>query len=402
MGTASSIRAYTGPVFFERGFRPFFFAAGAFGAAALPLWLYLFASGADLPAYVSGREWHIHEMLYGYLAAAMTGFVLTAVPNWTGRMPVTGGRLAALFVLWLAGRAAFFFSAAAPALMAAVDAAYLVALAALVWREVIAGGNRRNIPVCVLVSLLALANVLFHVTRLTETVIIDGLFDERLGLAAAATLLLLIGGRVTPSFTRNWLMRQGIMDEAKMPAPMGPLDKSAALVALVALGLWLFLPDWKLTAFAFAVAAVRHFMRVARWKGLSTFAEPLVTILHIGYFWLPVWFLLMAVSIAWPEFLGYSTAVHALTAGAITTMTLAIMTRASLGHSGRKLTADRITTAIYVLAVIGAVVRICAPFLPMGYMGSIHLAGSLTAVAFLLFAWHYAPIFFRPRPKQPA
>ena len=400
MATARSIRAYNGPVFFERGFRPFFFAAGIWGALALPLWIFLFATGADLPAYVSAREWHIHEMLYGYLPAAMTGFVLTAVPNWTGRMPVTGGRLAALSALWLAGRLAFLFSAAAPVLAAVVEAAYLVALAALIWREVLAGGNRRNIPVCLLVSALALANVLFHLTRLTSLEIIDPLFDERLGLSAAAILLMLIGGRVTPSFTRNWLMRQGIMDEKRMPAPMNAFDKSSALMALIALALWLFLPDWKLTALAFAIAAVRHFMRVARWKGHTTCAEPLVTILHLGYLWLPVWFLLMAISIAWPDELAYSTAIHALTAGAIVTMTLAVMTRASLGHSGRKLTADGVTKGIYMLAIAGALARVIAPLSPMGYMPTVHMAGTLTALAFALFSWHYAPVFLKPRGKQ--
>ncbi len=399
MGTASSIRAYSGPVFFERGFRPFFFAAGLWGALALPLWIYLFATGQDLPAYIAARDWHIHEMLYGYLPAAMTGFVLTAVPNWTGRMPVVGAPLAGLFALWVAGRLAMLFSGLAPSAAAFVDAAYLVVLSALIWREVLAGGNRRNIPVCLLVSALAAANVLFHLTRLTSLEILDPLFDERLGLSAAAILLMLIGGRVTPSFTRNWLMRQGIMDEAKMPASMDALDKSAAFMALAALVLWLFAPDWPLTALAFLVAAVRHVMRLARWKGASTCAEPLVTILHLGYAWLPAWFLLMAISIAFPDALAYSTAIHALTAGAITTMTLAVMTRASLGHSGRKLTADGITVTIYVLAILGALARIIAPLSPMGYMPTVHMAGTLTALAFALFAWHYAPVFLKPRGK---
>ena len=397
MATAASMRAHAGPAFFERGFRPFFFAAGVWGALALPLWLWMFATGSEVPAYVSGREWHIHEMLYGYLAAAMTGFVLTAVPNWTGRMPVVGGALAALFALWVAGRVAFFFSELAPWPLALVDMAFLIVLAALIWREVLAGRNFRNVPVCVLVSLIALANVLFHVTRLTGITIIDGLFDERLALAAVATLLMLIGGRVTPSFTRNWLMKRGIMDESRLPAPFGPYDKSTAILTLAVLGLWLFLPDWKLTALGFALLAVRHLIRVARWKGLSTFAEPLVTILHVGYLWLPVWFALMAVSIAWPEVMGYSTAIHALTAGAITTMTLAIMTRASLGHSGRRLTADRVTQVIYALAIIGAILRIAAPLSPMGYEPTVHLSGTLTALAFLVFAVHYAPVFFKPR-----
>ena len=395
--TAEAMRSHAGSAFFERGFRPFFFGAGVWGALSLPVWLWMFASGSDVPAYVSGREWHIHEMLYGYLAAALTGFTLTAVPNWTGRMPVVGRPLAALFAVWIAGRIAFFFSGAIPVLAAVIDSAFLILLAGLIWREVIAGGNKRNIPVCVLVSLIALGNVLFHITRLAEVTLIDETFDERLTLVAISLLLMLIGGRIVPSFTRNWLMKWGIRDEARLPAPFGPFDRSTMAMTVVILLLWLFLPDWKLTAAAFALMAVRHFIRLLRWKGWTTFAEPLVTILHAGYLWIPVWCALMAVSIAWPDVLDYSTAIHALTAGAIVTMTLAVMTRASLGHSGRPLTADRITQIIYLLAILGAIARLFAPLSPMGYAPTVHLSGTLTALAFLIFAVHYAKVFFRPR-----
>ena len=372
--------------FFSRGFRPFFFGAAAWGALAILLWVALLAAGFALPTHLSGRDWHVHTMLFGYLPAAMAGFLLTAVPNWTGRLPLAGRRLAALFALWLAGRVAIMFSSVAPWPAAFIDMAFPIVLAGLIWREIVAGGNRRNVPVALLVSLLALAGMLFHLSRLTDTAL-DPLLAERLGLAAAALLLLLIGGRVTPSFTRNWLRQRGVTDEQEMPAPFGPLDKAAALIALVALAGWVAWPDAGITAALLAVAGVMHAVRLLRWKGWATFHEPLVTILHVGYGWLPVWMLLQALAITGG--MGTSDALHALTAGAIVVMTLAVMTRASLGHSGRKLTANTLTQVIYALAIIGALLRINAG----GNDILIHISGTLTAAALGLFAIAYAPVF---------
>ncbi len=395
MPSAEHIRAHAGPAIFERPMRPFFLAAGVWGALALPLWLFLFATGGAIPAYVPAREWHIHEMLYGYLPAAMTGFVLTAVPNWTGRLPVSGGGLAALFLLWAAGRCAFFFSALAPAPAAAVDSAFLVSVAGLIWRETLAGRSRRTLHLGVLVPLLALANVLFHLTRLTDIEILDPLFDERLGLSAAAMMLAFVGGRMTPSFTRNWLMKRGVKDEGRLPAPYGEVDRSALFMAAAVLLMWLFLPEWKLTAFIFFFVAMRNLLRMTRWKGERTCAEPAVNIMHMGYLWLTIWFGLMAFSVGWPEELSRTTAMHALTAGAIPVTTLAVMTRSALTQSGRAPRADAATRAIYALAVAGAAIRIVADISPLGYAATTHVSGACTALAFALFAIRYWRILTR-------
>ena len=207
---------------------------------------------------------------------------------------------------------------------------------------------------------------------------------------------MLIGGRVTPSFTRNWLMKRGVREEARLPAAFGPLDKAAALIALVALAGWVAWPDAGITAALLAVAGVIHAVRLIRWKGWTTLREPLVTILHVGYGWLPIWMLLQALAIAGG--MRASEALHALTAGAVVTMTLAVMTRASLGHSGRPLRADPVTRIIYTLAVAGALLRINAA----GSDILIHAAGALTASALGLFAISYAPVFFRPGDSRPA
>ncbi len=380
-------------VFFSRAFRPFFFGAGLMGGLMLLFWLLMLAGAAQPPTHLAPRDWHVHEMIFGYFAAAMTGFLLTAVPNWTGRMPLAGGPLMLLFGLWLAGRAAMFVSAVVPALAIAIDAAYLPLLAFLVWREIIAGNNRRNIVVAALVSGLAIANLLFHAQYMFGWPVSP--LAERLALSVAAGLILLIGGRIVPSFTRNWLMKQGVREEARLPAPFGGFDKAAVLAATLALLAWIALAEHALAGALFALAGVAHLVRLRRWRGWTAAKEPLVWILHAGYLWLPAWMLLMAAAAfgLWPV----TDALHALTAGAIVNMTLAVMTRASLGHSGRPLAADTFTTIIYALAMTGGLARVLAAALPPA--PAWHASGALTAGALLLFALGYAPVFFRPRVR---
>ncbi len=379
-------------VFFSRAFRPFFFGAGLFGGLLIILWLVMLTGAFEPPSHLSARDWHVHEMIFGYFAAAMTGFLLTAVPNWTGRMPLAGAPLALLFGLWLAGRLAMFFSDIAPYTAIVADAAYLPVLSFLIWREIIAGRNRRNIVVALLVTALMAANLVFHAQFLFGPDTIP--LAERLGLSVAAGLVMLIGGRIVPSFTRNWLMKQGVRDEPSLPTPFGPFDRLAVVVAALALAGWAWLGEHPAVGALFGLAGLLNLLRLLRWRGWLAMSEPLVWILHVGYLWLPAWMLLMAASAfgLWP----FTDALHALTAGAIVVMTLAVMSRASLGHSGRPLKANALTTIIYLLAIAGALVRVLAAYLPT--MMAWHLSGTLTAGALLLFAFSYAPVFFRPRP----
>ena len=394
--TAQSVRRFTGPVFFERGFRPFFFGGALFAGLAVPLWTMMLATGDTVPSYLSGRDWHIHEMVFGFLPAVFTGFLLTAIPNWTGRLPFTGMRLAGLFALWLAGRVAIALSGLAPLPAAVIDSIYLIVVTLLIVREILAGGNKRNLPVAAIVAIIAVANAGFHARALG-----GGDFDifVRLGLAGVAGLLILIGGRVTPSFTRNWLARQ---PGAKLPAPLGPLDKAAMLSGVAAITAWVFLPQTIVSSLLFAIAAIATAVRLSRWRGLATTAEPLVTILHIGYGWLVVWMALMALSGFGDTVIEPQRALHALTAGAAGTMTLAVMTRASLGHSGRRLTADRTTQIIYLLVIAGGVLRVIQGWLPFDAVTLSSLAGGLWSAGFLLFAIAYFPVFFMRRKKRTA
>jgi uncharacterized protein involved in response to NO len=376
---------------FERGFRPFFFGAAAFGALALPVWLGLLVLGWTLPTSLAARDWHVHEMIFGYVPAVLAGFLLTAIPNWTGRLPVAGRPLMLLAALWLAGRLAMAVSALAPVACAVIDAGFLIALAAVAWREVVAGKKIRHAPICVLVTLFALANVGFHVAALGD---IDRTLAERLALAVIAFLISLIGGRIVPSFTCNWMAQAG---RDALPASLGIVDKAALAATGVGLVGWIIVPENPVTAALLAVSAALMALRLARWRGWSTAREPLVLILHVGYGWLPVWMALTAARILWPDVIDASTAMHALTAGAIGTMTVAVMSRATLGHSGRPLAADRLTVAIYALITAGAALRILTPFLPLDYTLLLTTAGLFWSAGLALFVVGYAPIFFRAR-----
>lgn len=385
MNTAAQRRAYSGPALFSFGFRPFFLFGAAWAALIVPLWLGSFLHGGP-EAFT--RDWHIHEMLFGFLAAVMAGFLTTAVPNWTGRMPVIGTPLGALVGLWVAGRLAMLFPSP---IGNAVDSLFLIAFAAVIWREVLAGRNWRNFGVCLLVSLFALANVGFHLSRAGSLAT-----GERIGLAVAAVLIALIGGRITPSFTRNWLKARG---EAAMPAPAGRFDQACLILTAVAGGLWATIPDQPLAGGALAVAGAANLARLARWRGWTTLKEPIVTVLHLGYGWLGVALLLLGASVLTP-IVPRTAGVHALTAGAIGAMTLAVMTRASRGHTGRPLAADGATLAIYAAINLAALARVAAPFLPAWHVLLLTISAALWSLAFGGFAAAYGRMLITPRPAR--
>ncbi len=383
------------PPILSYGFRPFFFLAALHAGVAIPVWLSMYFAGLTLPGPFAGLHWHAHEMLFGYLQAVIAGFVLTAIPNWTGRLPLSGRPLAGLAFLWGAGRVA---SAAAPypEVAMAIDAMFPAMLAFAVWREVVAGRNWKNAPVAVMITLFGLANVLDHAANLD---LVTHGFGIRLALAVIAMLMALIGGRIVPSFTRNWLVRQGVKE---LPASFGLLDKAALASAVAACVAWTVAPDAGATGLLLILAGLLLGARLARWRGSRTAREPIVLILHFGYAWLAVALALLGgatIIDAIPQ----SAALHALTAGAIGTMTLAVMTRASLGHTGREITADRAVVVAYVAITVGAALRVAAPFVGDWYAPVLATGGGLWSAAFLVFVVRYAPILWgRRKPGQPA
>jgi uncharacterized protein involved in response to NO len=329
-------------------------------------------------------------MLFGYLAAVMTGFILTAIPNWTGRLPLSGWPLAGLVGLWVVGRIACTFIPQ-PLAAALLDLAFPATLAFAVWREVLAGKNWRNAPVATMLTLFGLANALHHGEGLAW---IPGL-GPRLALAVAAVLIALIGGRIVPSFTRNWLVKKG---HSNLPASFGLIDKAALASAVLAALSWTAFPDSEATGGLMILAGLLLMVRLLRWRGGATFREPILFVLHAGYGWLAVSFLLLGAS-RLTDTVPQSAALHALTAGAIGTMTLAVMTRASLGHTGREIVADSATVAIYLAVTAGAALRVLAPFAGDWYAHVLGCGGALWSAAFLLFAVRYAPVLWGPKAR---
>lgn len=388
-------RAWQGPAVLSFGFRPFFLLGAIWAAAAMVLWIAMLTGRLALPTAFDPVSWHAHEFLFGYLGAIIAGFLLTAVPNWTGRLPVTGWALGGLVVLWLAGRLAVSVSQYLdPIAVASADLAMLLVLAGLLGREIVVGKNWRNLPVVALLVVFCLANGLFHWESAKGTFAAQG-YGLRLGLGAAVLMIALIGGRIVPSFTRNWLAKRG---EGRLPVPpMQVFDKIALAGLLAAVLCWLMKPDALVTAVFLAIAGVLHLVRLMRWAGDRTGAEPLVFILHAGYFFLPLGALAGAAEIFGYGFVGAGTAQHLWMAGGIGLMTLAVMTRATLGHTGRELTAGGETIAIYVAVVLAVAARFAAGFWP-GHALLLHgVSGAAWIAAFGGFAGVYGPLLLRPR-----
>lgn len=393
--TSQQRRAYNGPIFFSLGFRPFFFGAGLWAAVAMTLWVVFLAAGLDVPSHLSGVDWHLHEFVFGYTSAVIAGFLLTAVPNWTGRMPVMGWPVAALAGLWLAGRVALLFSAYLPPFLAPViDMSFIVVLALILAREIVAGKNWRNLKVLIILALIGGANGLFHYEAITAAGF-DG-YGIRAGVGLIIMLIMVVGGRIIPSFTRNWLMRQ---PKGRLPAPMDGFDKATMAASAVALLLWISMPEAVATRPLAALAGVLNLLRLSRWAGWRTLPEPLLAILHIGFFFIPYGFLTIAAGDLLPGWSRASQIPHAFTAGAIGLVTLAMLTRTSLGHSGRPLAASKTVTAIYALVLLGVLTRMAGEFLP-DVEPLLHAAATFWILGFGLFAVSFVPIFFKPRVQK--
>tara|TARA_R110002072_G_scaffold49863_15_gene135021 strand:+ start:494 stop:1738 length:1245 start_codon:yes stop_codon:yes gene_type:complete len=388
-------------VFFSGGFRPFFFAVGLWGLLAIPLWMAYFTGLLQGPGGLDPLLWHSHEMLFGFVPAAIAGFLLTAIPNWTGRLPIKGKALAFLFGLWLLGRAAWLSSAFLPAwAIAAADLSFLGIFWLATLREVVAGKNWRNLAVLAPVGLLFIANVLIHIENIGLAATAD--WGQRLGIAVVAFLVTLIGGRITPSFTRNWLARN---KAAKLPAPMGRFDKLAILSVVVALIGWVGWPQAMASAWLALFAGVMLLGRLARWRGVAVWRDVLLLVLHLSYGWLALAFLLLGLTLlgengVLPISLPHGAAIHAFTAGAFANMILAVMSRATLGHSGLALRADGIMVLSFAALFGSALLRLAAAWQPSALFFG--LSAALWAAAFALFLLRFHRLLFldnRPRPR---
>lgn len=385
----SETSSYQGTAVFSYGFRPFFLGASLFAGVAIPVWILVLAGVGDSTFLYPARDWHVHEMVFGFLPAVITGFLLTAIPNWTDRPPIRGYELMLLFTLWLAGRLLIAIPWFTPLVSAIIDVGFLVAVAGLVWREIAAAKSWDRAPMGVLVSLLACANILFHVFTL------GGIAADRTELAAIGMvmmLLTLIGGRLIPNFTGELLVGSG---RTERPAPFSRYDGlSIALVGFAVVS-WIVQPHSMVTGWIFVTAGLANLGRLARWYGWLTWREPLVLILHFGYGWFALSLFILGGSILGIG-LPAEDAVHAFTAGAVGAMTLAVMTRASLGHTGRPRHAGPLTVCIYMLVNVGAVLRVFGPMTGLSTSLVMGMAAGSWSGAYLLFALVYGPFLLRP------
>jgi uncharacterized protein involved in response to NO len=383
--------APSGPAILAAGFRPFFLLVGLSAIVNLAVSLLAIQGLLVLAIDGSAFQWHFHEMMFGTIAAAITGFLLTAVPNWTGRLPLKGGPLLALVALWLAGRGVMATSLwVGTGLAALIDLGFLLALFLVVLREILAGRNWRNLPILLAVLVFGLANLLFHL-QATGALETAGL-HQRLAVSAVIGLMTLIGGRITPSFTRNWLVKRG---GASLPAGFGAFDKVTILCSLAALLAWTLLPEGPVTAAAAGLAALMNALRLARWRGHLTVGEPLLFVLHAGYAWIVIGFALTSLAALWPD--GWPVAaVHAFTVGAVGTMMLAVMSRATLGHTGRALTAGAGLSIGFILITLAAASRVAAALLPALYGPLVHLSAGAWIAAFVCFLIVCGPTLVGP------
>ena len=384
------LRDYQGPAILSYGFRPFFLLGAVYAGLAILVWLPVFLGELTLWTAFVPRDWHVHEMLYGYLPAVITGFLFTAIPSWTGRLPVQGRPLLVLVIVWLLGRFAVTCSAGIGWLAAMlIDASFLALIAAATGREVFAGRNWRNLKVVVLVVLLLIGNIAFHLEAHVSGTADYGI---RVGIAVVVLLIMLIGGRIIPSFTRNWLVRE---NPGRLPSPFAKFDTAVVIFSAVTLLVWVVHRDGRLAGALLASAGILHIIRLGRWAGDRTFRERLVLILHVGYAFIPAGFLLA--SAAAFDLVPVSAAIHAWMAGGAGAMTLGVMTRASLGHTGQQLTALWSTQGIYLAVIIAALARIAAVMVPVWSSALLDIAAFAWVIAFFGFAVVYGPLLMRPR-----
>lgn len=377
-----------------RAFRPFFLAGSIHAALLVPLWTLVWIGVFPAPSWLAPSWWHGHEMVFGVVAAAIAGFLLTASPVWSGGPALTGAPLAALFGLWLAGRLAFAAAGALPAwIVAAVDVAFLPAVAVAVARTLWGSGQHRNHALVGVVVALGLADAVMHAEALG---LVSGVAGRALRLAVdgVVVLLLVIGGRITPAFTQNALRRREIDRSVRSRPWLDALVIAAAGVLAVAGAVAGRTPATGVLAILAGLAAA---LRLAGWQSWQTRSDPLLWSLHVGAAWLVVGLLLVgAGDLGAP--IPASAGLHALTAGAMGATILAVMTRVGLGHTGRPLELPAGVVWCYALVNAGAVARVALGFAPAGAQRLLVVASGLAwAAAFGLFAVRYAPILLTPR-----
>ncbi|MEJ5081406.1 NnrS family protein [Ochrobactrum sp. MYb379] len=380
----------TGPAIFSYGFRPFFLGGAIWAVLAMLLWIFSLTIGLSVGGAYGALNWHAHEMVFGFSSAVLAGFLLTAVPNWTGRLPVSGMPLALLFGAWFVGRLVFLNPDITNIYVAVtIESLFLPLLLFICAREIVAGRQWKNLKVLIAVAVVTLANLTFHYLALSGG---DVAMANRIGVSAYVLLIMLIGGRIIPSFTRNWLNKAGL---TQFPTSFNRYDGLCIIVGAVTCVAWVAAPESSITAILAIITAVLHTIRLYRWRGWSVAREKLLLVLHIAYAFVPLGYIAIACSAL--GHLNPFSALHIMTVGVIGCMMLAVMTRATRGHTGRPLTATLTTQIAYLCIILAALTRPFAEMMPNFF--HTFLAGSalLWMLAFGLYVLEYGPMLSRKR-----
>lgn len=383
MQTASGLStAANSVVLLQQPFRPFFLGAALFASVGILLWVLFLHLGLLPLSSLPPLLWHGHEMLFGFAAALMAGFLLTAVSNWTGRPTTTPLSLGVLMLVWLAGRVAFLLPAMIPYPVAAVvDVAFFPCLAVVVARPILATRNHRNLFLIPLLSAFALSDALFHlavagVLRIPPLHLLLWVID------LLVILMLVIGGRVIPFFTERRLPEAPLRSQAWIN---GTVNAGAVLVLLLDVAS----PESLAPGVASLVLALFVAARVYGWRPWATLREPMLWILHAGYLWLAIGLALRGLSLT-AGWLTELTAMHAFTVGALGSLAIGMMTRVALGHTGRPLTAGWPMAIAFILVIIAAGLRVS------GMVSFLSLAGTLWTTAFAIYFVRFLPVHLGP------
>lgn len=370
------------------GFRPFFLVAGLFAVLLMVTFLLGLMTGVWHYNLFPLSLWHAHEMIFGYSAAVVAGFLLTAVRNWTGMDTATGGVLLLLLLLWLAGRLAPAMPMLPGWVIALMDISFLPLLAAIILRPILKARQYRNLSVPLVLLLMAIGQVLMYgeILEFSFGSLERGMM---LGLGSMLILISVIGGRVMPFFTERGL--PGVMVIKR-----GWVEHASTPIIAIWLALELIGANGEMVMVAALTAAVIHGIRLAGWWSGRIWSEPMIWIIHLAYAWLVAGFLLQMVAVM--DLMPLTVALHGWTAGAIGLFTLGMMARVSLGHTGRAVRATPIMTMAFVLMALVAPIRVVLPLLfPSLAEVMLVIAASGWIMAFLIFTWVYVPYLVRPR-----
>lgn len=382
----------------SNGFRLLFLCVGAAGVLLMGLWLTILKGawyGGSIAVPLA--QWHAHEMLFGLVGAAIGGFLLAAVSKWTNRLPVSGAPLAILVLCWVLGRIAMAGSAELPyGIVAAVDLLYGVLLVFIIGREIVVGGNKRNYKIVVMLGLFSAFNLMFHLGQRY------GLEYSEMALRGVmmqiSVMIALIGGRITPSFTRNYLVQKDAGSDKPLPVLFNRFDMFVSVALIVAAMSWVLLPVNPITGGLLCLSGIAQWARISRWQGQRILGEPLLWILHLGFVWLGAGLVLLGLSAF--SLINVSAGLHAIGVGAMAGMILGVASRAALGHTQRALVAGKIMSTVFVLISITALLRSAAALVDgIAYDHFIIRAGVIWLVAFVLFCIRYVPILISPAPS---